>query len=142
MVCSMSRKGNCWDNAPTESWFNSFKNERVHGDALSRHATEMTAMTFEYIEVFYNRKRRHSTLGYKSPIQFLEDWLTTQHEGKTGSMKSHLLEDEKQREAQTSLLAWLSPLNVLSSESSLSIFKNSSRTSLSPFSGKGPFKSS
>ncbi len=81
MVCSMSRKGNCWDNAPTESWFNSFKNERVHG---LRYATrsEMTAMTFEYIEVFYNRKRRHSTLGYKSPKQFLDDWLNNQLKGK------------------------------------------------------------
>ena len=77
MICSMSRKGNCWDNAPTESWFNSFKNERVHG---LRYATrsEMTAMSFEYIEVFYNRKRRHSTLGYKSPMQFLDDWIIAQ----------------------------------------------------------------
>ena len=46
MICSMSRKGNCWDNAPTESWFNSFKNERVHG---VRHATHagMKATSFE-----------------------------------------------------------------------------------------------
>jgi transposase InsO family protein len=77
MICSMSRKGNCWDNAPTESWFNSFKNERVHG---WRFATRkgMTATAFEYIEVFYNRKRLHSTLGYKSPTRFLQDWLTAQ----------------------------------------------------------------
>ena len=56
MICSMSRKGNYWDTAPIESWFNSFKNERVHG---LRFATreQMTATTFEYIEVFYNRKR-------------------------------------------------------------------------------------
>ena len=81
MVCSMSRKGNCWDNAPTESWFNSFKNERVHG---LRYATkeEMMAMSFEYIEVFYNRKRLHSTLGYKSPVQFLADWLNAQQQEK------------------------------------------------------------
>ena len=77
MICSMSRKGNCWDNAPTESWFNSFKNERVHGLRYETRA-EMTAASFEYIEVFYNRKRRHSTLGYKSPAQFLDDWLITQ----------------------------------------------------------------
>lgn len=81
MVCSMSRKGNCWDNAPTESWFNSFKNERVHG---LRYETreEMAAMSFEYIEVLYNRKRQHSTLGYKSPIQFLDAWLIAQQKEK------------------------------------------------------------
>lgn len=81
MICSMSRKGNCWDNAPTESWFNSFKNERVHG---LRYETrdEMKAMTFEYIEVLYNRKRQHSTLGYKSPMQFLENWLIAQQREK------------------------------------------------------------
>ena len=73
MTCSMSRKGNCWDNAPTESWFNSFKNERYHGLRYATHA-EMKAASFEYIEVFYNRKRQHSTLGYRSPIQHLERW--------------------------------------------------------------------
>jgi putative transposase len=52
MTCSMSRKGNCWDNAPTESWFNSFKNERFHGVRYATHA-EMKAASFEYIEVFY-----------------------------------------------------------------------------------------
>jgi transposase InsO family protein len=77
---SMSRKGNCWDNAPTESWFNSFKNERVHGLRYETRA-EMTAASFEYIEVFYNRTRRHSTLGYKSPMQFLDDWRTAQQDG-------------------------------------------------------------
>lgn len=81
MICSMSRKGNCWDNAPTESWFNSFKNERVHG---LRYETReaMTAMSFDYIEALYNRKRQHSTLGYKSPMQFLNDWLVTQQKEK------------------------------------------------------------
>jgi len=74
MICSMSRKGNCWDNAPTESWFGGFKNERVYGERFETR-DEVTAMTFEYIEVFYNRKRLHSTLGYKSPMQFLSDWL-------------------------------------------------------------------
>ena len=79
MKGSMSRKGNCWDNAPTESWFNSFKNERVHGLRYATRA-ELTAASFEYIEVFYNWSRRHSTLGYKSPIQFLDDWRLAQHE--------------------------------------------------------------
>ena len=77
MICSMSRKGNCWDNAPTESWFNSFKNERVHGWRL-RTREDMAATAFEYIEVFYNRRRLHSTLGYKSPMLFLHEWLTAQ----------------------------------------------------------------
>lgn len=81
MTCSMSRKGNCWDNAPTESWFNSFKNERVHGVPYASHA-DMKAASFEYIEVFYNRKRLHSTLGYRSPIQFLEHWISQQHQEK------------------------------------------------------------
>jgi len=70
MTCSMSRIGNCWDNASTESWFNSFKNERVHGIRHATHA-QIKAAAFEYIEIFYNRKWQHSTLGYKSPKQFL-----------------------------------------------------------------------
>ena len=81
MICSMSRKGNCWDNAPTESWFNSFKNERVHGFSFGTR-TEMKALCFDYIEVFYNRKRLHSTLGYKSPQRFLEGWLKKQQQEK------------------------------------------------------------
>jgi transposase InsO family protein len=79
MLCSMSRKGNCWDNAPTESWLNSFKNERIFGERFaSREAMKTTA--FEYIEAFYNRSRLHSTLGYTSPVQFLKDWNATQQE--------------------------------------------------------------
>jgi len=81
MICSMSRKGNCWDNAPTESWFNSFKNERYHGIRYATH-DEMKAASFEYIEVFYNRTRQHSTLGYQSPIQFLECWRKKQDQEK------------------------------------------------------------
>jgi putative transposase len=81
MVCSMSRKGNCWDNAPTESFFNSYKNERVHG---TRYETRENAIAdaFDYIEPFYNRRRRHSTLGYASPQDFLANWLRSQHEQK------------------------------------------------------------
>jgi len=77
MTCSMSRKGNCWDNAPTESWFNSFKNERVHGWRW-RTREDMMTTAFEYIEVFYNRRRLHSTLGYTSPALFLQNWLVAQ----------------------------------------------------------------
>lgn len=77
MRCSMSRKGNCWDNAPTESWFNSFKHERVFGERFSTREA-MKATAFEYIEVFYNRRRLHSTLGYTSPVQYLKNWRATQ----------------------------------------------------------------
>jgi putative transposase len=77
MKCSMSRKGNCWDNAPTESFFNSLKNERVHG---TRYETrdEAKADLFDYIELFYNRSRRHSALHGKSPAFVYEAWLTEQ----------------------------------------------------------------
>ena len=79
MTCSMSRKGNCRDNAPTESWFNSFKNVRVHGVRYKTHA-DIKAAAFEYIEVFYNRKCLHSTLGYKSPMKFINEWNQRQPE--------------------------------------------------------------
>ena len=64
-----------------ESWFNSFKNERVHG---VRYQTrdEIKVASFEYIEIFYNRRRQHSALGYQSPKQFLESWLRGQREEK------------------------------------------------------------
>ena len=75
--CSMSRKGNCWDNAPTESFFNSLKNERVHGKRY-RTRSQAKADIFEYIEMFYNRVRRHSTLGQTSPERFLNAWLLNQ----------------------------------------------------------------
>jgi len=73
MVCSMSRKANCWDNAPSESFFNSLKNERVHGQRYATHEQAKDDL-FDYIEIFYNRSRRHSTLGYVSPAQYLRDW--------------------------------------------------------------------
>lgn len=79
MTGSMSRKGNCWDNAPTESFFNSLKNERVHG-ARYRTREEATADLFQYIAVFYNRSRRHSTLNYCSPTQFLQDWISQKNQ--------------------------------------------------------------
>jgi len=81
MHCSRSRKGNCWEHAPTESWFNRFKNERVFGERLETRA-DMTALAFEYIEVFYHRQRLHSTLGYRSPAQFLDLWLRQQPQNK------------------------------------------------------------
>jgi putative transposase len=77
MLASMSRKGNCWDNAPSESFFNSLKNERVHG---TRYETRDAARAdvFEYIEVFYNRVRRHTSLGGISPMSYYDTWLKQQ----------------------------------------------------------------
>ena len=67
MLASMSRKGNCWDNAPSESFFNSLKNERLHDSHYETRA-DARADVFDYIEVFYNRSRRHSSLGFVSPM--------------------------------------------------------------------------
>jgi putative transposase len=69
IVCSMSRRANCWDNAPMESFFASLKKELVH-DADYATRAEARASLFEYIEVFYNRVRRHSSLGYRSPVEY------------------------------------------------------------------------
>jgi transposase InsO family protein len=66
---SMSRPGNCWDNAVVESFFSTLKRELVHHEAYASRE-EARRSLFEYIEVFYNRKRRHSTLGYRSPVEF------------------------------------------------------------------------
>jgi putative transposase len=67
--CSMSRRGDCWDNAPMESFFASLKKELVH-DADFATRAEARAALFEYIEVFYNGQRRHSSLGYVSPAEY------------------------------------------------------------------------
>lgn len=66
---SMSRKGNCWDNAVMESFFSRLKVELIYPEAY-RTVDELRAGLFEYIEIFYNRQRRHSALGYLSPDQF------------------------------------------------------------------------
>src|SRR5215213_6194108 len=65
---SMSRRGNCLDHAPMESFFASLKTERVH-EARFRTRAEAKAAVFEYIEVFYNRQRLHSALGYQTPAE-------------------------------------------------------------------------
>ncbi len=67
--CSMSRKGDCWDNAVAESFFHTLKVELIHGKTYNTRQQAKTAI-FEYIEVFYNRQRRHSYLGYLSPVDF------------------------------------------------------------------------
>ena len=67
--CSRSGVGQCWDNAPMESFFASLKKELVHQeDYLTR--AEARASIFEYIEMFYNNQRRHSSLGYVSPAEY------------------------------------------------------------------------
>ena len=69
LVASMSRRGNCYDNAVAESFFSNLKNELVHHCDFRTHDGARSAI-FDYIEVFYNRQRRHQTLGYLSPAQF------------------------------------------------------------------------
>ncbi len=67
----MSRKGNCWDNACAESFFGSLKTERVK-DKIYENFEDAKKDIFNYIEMFYNRKRRHKTLGYVSPVVYEE----------------------------------------------------------------------
>jgi putative transposase len=67
--CSMSRSGNVWDNAAMESFFSSLKTERIRGKVY-RTRDDARADVFDYIERFYNAVRRHSTIGYVSPIEF------------------------------------------------------------------------
>jgi putative transposase len=69
VVCSMSRSGNVWDNAAMESFFSSLKTERT-ARKMYRSRNEAKADVFDYIERFYNPKRRHSTIGYMSPMEF------------------------------------------------------------------------
>ncbi len=76
-VCSMSRKGNCWDNAPAESFFHTLKGELTH-HANYRTRTQARTELFEFIEVFYNRTRRHSTLLYQSPLLFERQYQQVQ----------------------------------------------------------------
>jgi len=72
MICSMSRKGNCWDNAPVERFFSSQKREWT-ANQLYRTRLEAIADVREYVEVYYNSKRLHSTLGYKTPMNYEKD---------------------------------------------------------------------
>ena len=77
IACSMSRRGNCWDNAVAESFFATLKTELVH-DADWHTRAEARSALFEYIEVWYNRVRRHSTLGYRCPVQYELDQMQKQ----------------------------------------------------------------
>ncbi|WNV04494.1 IS3 family transposase [Candidatus Methylospira mobilis] len=69
LICSMSKKGDCYDNAAMESWNHSFKVEAIHGERFPTRG-DAKQHVFDYIEVYYNRKRLHSKLGYLSPEAF------------------------------------------------------------------------
>jgi transposase InsO family protein len=74
----MSRRGQCHDNAPMKNFFGSLKTEmHLHGDPFESHGEPRRAL-FEYIEVFYNRQRRHSTLGYLTPAKLEERHIQQQ----------------------------------------------------------------
>jgi len=69
IVCSMSKRGDCYDNVVMESWNHSFKVEAIHGEKFATRAIAKNHL-FEYVEIYYNRKRLHSMIGYKSPELF------------------------------------------------------------------------
>lgn len=69
IICSMSRKGDCWDNAPMESFFHTLKTECVNFEDYKTRSQARRNL-FDYIELFYNRKRKHSTINYMSPTAF------------------------------------------------------------------------
>ncbi len=72
MTQSMSRKGNCWDNAPAESFFSTLKMEEVYTRRKYQTIKEARRAIFEYIEIFYNRQRSHSSLDYMCPVEYEE----------------------------------------------------------------------
>ena len=69
----MSRKGNCWDNAPMESFYGALKGEWMNHEELAT-VEDAHASVFRYIEIFYNRKRLHQSLDYVSPVEFEAAW--------------------------------------------------------------------
>ena len=76
-ACGDYRKGNCLDNAPMESFFGSLKTVLVHRTRFSTRR-EARAALFEYIEIFYNQRRRHSSIGYRTPAQARRDMTIAQ----------------------------------------------------------------
>lgn len=74
MLCSMSRKGNCYDNASAETFFSTIKNELIYLCKFRSRDMARRAV-FEYIEIFYNRKRRHQSLNYLTPLHYLNNYL-------------------------------------------------------------------
>jgi transposase InsO family protein len=84
LICSMSRRGDCYDNAPAESFFATLKGELTEAERFGTRQEAKTAI-FEFIEAFYNRKRLHSALGYKSPEQFEAAYRVFQNPAPTKS---------------------------------------------------------
>ncbi len=74
MTCSMSRRGNCWDNAVAESFFSTLKTELVNRTTFITPQVARTSIA-EWIEVFYNRQRCHSAIGFLAPVQFEQQHL-------------------------------------------------------------------
>lgn len=69
ILCSMSRRGNCWDNAPMESFFGSLKSEWIRYQRMEN-LEDAHASVFRYIDIFYNRRRLHQSIGYRSPAEY------------------------------------------------------------------------
>jgi putative transposase len=89
----MGSKGDCFDNAVAESFFATLKKELIHGRSWPTKA-ELRTEVFEYIEIFFNRRRRHSTLGYLSPVQFENSSLG---DGDAGLAASRLASTDRKR---------------------------------------------
>lgn len=84
ITCSMSRRGNCYDNAPTESFFGKLKTEWVNFQNYATHE-EARQHIFEYIELYYNRQRKHAAIDYKSPLQYEELYYKTKPMSQTAA---------------------------------------------------------
>jgi putative transposase len=89
VIPSMSRRGNCYDNAVSESFFATLKKELIYRERYATHDEARTSI-FEYIEVFYNRERLHSTINYMTPVAFLKAWQAEQQNSATSSMEPAL----------------------------------------------------
>jgi transposase InsO family protein len=74
MLQSQSRRANCWDNACVESFFHTLKTESIYHEVFETR-DQAERVIFEWVEAFYNRQRKHSTLGYKSPVDFEREAL-------------------------------------------------------------------
>ena len=82
---SLSRRGNCYDNAPTESFWGTLKNELIYQRRFATRAEAESAIQ-EYIEIFYNRMRIHSVIGYESPAVFAENYFNKRRNAKDSSV--------------------------------------------------------
>ena len=78
MIQSMSRKGNCWDNAVAESFFHTLKTQLIYHIYFKNFA-EAERIIFKYIEIFYNQRRKHSTNGWKTPAHCEQEWYNLQN---------------------------------------------------------------